>query len=126
AYPARMLALLISDVPGDDPADIASGPTVGDPGTPERALNVLRRRGVEPPPAVAAFLVRGGDPVRPGDPRLSRAETRIIAAPARSLEAAADLARDRGVEPVILGDAIEGEAQEVAAAHAAQALRHDV
>lgn len=123
AYPARMVALMISDVPGDDPADIASGPTVGDPGTPERALEILRRRGVEPPPAIAAFLARGGDPVRPKDPRLARTENVIIAAPAQSLDAAADVGRAAGVEPVILGDAIEGEAREVAATHAREALR---
>jgi hydroxypyruvate reductase len=122
AWPARTVALMISDVPGDDAADIASGPTVGDPGTPDRAREILRCRGVEPPPAIAAFLARGGDPVRPGDPRLSRTENRIIAAPALSLQAAADLARSNGVEPVILGDAIEGEAQGVAAAHAAEAI----
>ncbi len=122
AFPARMVVLMISDVPGDDPADIASGPTVGDPGTPERALEILRRRGVEPPPAVADYLARGGDPVRPDDPRLARTENIIIAAPARSLEAAAETARAAGVEPVMLGDAIEGEAQEVAARHAAEAL----
>jgi glycerate 2-kinase len=123
AYPARTVALMISDVPGDNPADIASGPTVGDSGTPSLAQEILRRRGVEPPPAVVAFLARGGDPVRAGDPRLSRTENHVIAAPAMSLAAAAGLARAEGIEPVILGDAIEGEAQEVAAAHAAEALR---
>ena len=123
AFPARIVALMISDVPGDDPADIASGPTVGDPGTPERALAILRSRGVEPPPAVAAYLARGGDPVRPDDPRLARTENRVIAAPAQSLDAAAELARSAGLEPVLLGNAIEGEAQEVAAAHVAEAIR---
>lgn len=123
AWPGRMLALLISDVPGDDPADIASGPTVGDAGTAGQAPDILRRRGVEPPPAIAAFLARGREPIRPDDPRLARAETRIIAAPARSLEAAAVLARREGIEPVILGDTVEGEAQAVAAAHAAEAVR---
>lgn len=122
AWPARMLALLISDVPGDDPADIASGPTIGDPGTPDEALTILHRHGIEPPAAIAAFLAQGGDAVRPGNPRLARTETRIIAAPARSLEAAADLARREGIEPVILGDSIEGEARDIAAAHAAEAL----
>lgn len=123
AFPAKLQALLISDVPGDDPADIASGPTVGDPGTPARALEILRRRGVEPPPAIAEALSRGGDPVRTDDPRLARTETRIIAAPTQSLDAAAAIARDAGIKPVLLGDALEGEAQEVAAAHAAEALR---
>ena len=123
AWPARTLALMISDVPGDDPADIASGPTVGDAGTAERALSILRRRGVEPPPAVAAFLAKGGMPVLPDDPRLGRTENVVIAAPIQSLEAAAARVRAAGATPVILGDAIEGEAREVARAHVAEALR---
>ncbi len=123
AFPARTLALLISDVPGDDPADIASGPTVGDNGTAERALAILRRRGVEMPPAVASFLAKGGMPVLPDDPRLARTENVVIAAPIQSLEAAADIARRAGVTPVTLGDAIEGEAREVAAEHVAEAVR---
>ncbi len=123
AFPARTLALLISDVPGDDPADIASGPTVGDTGTAERALAILRRRNVELPPAVASFLAKGGMPVLPDEPRLARTENVIIAAPIQSLEAAAEVARRAGVLSVILGDAIEGEAREVAAEHVAEVLR---
>jgi hydroxypyruvate reductase len=123
AYPARTLALMISDVPGDDPADIASGPTVGDSGTAERALSILNRRGVEMPRGVASFLAKGGMPVLPDDPRLALTENVVIAAPIQSLEAAAEAARRAGATPVILGDAIEGEAREVAAGHVAEALR---
>lgn len=122
AWPAQMLALLISDVPGDDPVDIASGPTVGDPGASAEALVILHRQSIEIPPAVEKLLSQARPQIRPDDPRLSRTETRIIAAPVHSLEAAADLARRRGVRPIILGDAIEGEAQHVAAAHIREAL----
>ncbi len=125
AYPARTLALMISDVPGDDPADIASGPTVGHGGDAARALASLERWGVAPPPAVAAFLEAGGDPLGPDDPRLARVENRVIAAPAQSLAAAAEMAQRAGVEVRMLGDAIEGEAREVAAAQAAMALEID-
>ena len=121
AYPARMLALMISDVPGDDPGDIASGPTVGHRGDAARALATLARWGVTPPASIAAFLHAGGDPVLPDDPRLSRVENVIYAAPAQSLAAAADLARAQGYVVDILGDAVEGEARDVAAAHAALA-----
>lgn len=122
AYPARMLALMISDVPGDDPGDIASGPTAGHRGDAARALASLAAWGVEPPPSITAYLAAGGDPVLPDDPRLSRVENVIYAAPAQSLAAAADLARAHGYPVEILGDAIEGEAREVAARHAALAL----
>jgi hydroxypyruvate reductase len=121
AWPARMLTLLISDVPGDDPGDIASGPTVGHRGDAARALAVLERWGVVPPASIRRHLEAGGDPVLPDDPRLSRVENVIYAAPSQSLAAAADLARAQGFAVDILGDAIEGEAREVAAAHAALA-----
>lgn len=126
AWPARMLALLISDVPGDDPADIASGPTVGNRGTPAEALEILHRRGIVAPPAITTLLTtlvsEEWPQITPDDPRLARTETRIIAGPAQSLDAAANLARSGGVRPVILGDAIEGEAQQIAAIHAREAL----
>ncbi|NBD30108.1 MAG: DUF4147 domain-containing protein [Alphaproteobacteria bacterium] len=122
AYPARMLALMISDVPGDAPGDIASGPTVGDAGDAARAAQVLAQWGVTPPPAVAAHLAQGGAPVPPGDPRLSRVENVVYAAPSQSLEAAADLARLGGIEVMLLGADIEGEAREIAARHARLAL----
>lgn len=118
AYPARMLALMISDVPGDDPGDIASGPTVGHDGNAQRALAALARWGVTAPDPIRRFLRDGGAPVRPDDPRLSRVENVICAAPAQSLAAAAALAQSAGHDVEILGDAIEGEAREVAAAHA--------
>lgn len=114
AAPAHVVALLISDVPGDDPSVIASGPTVADPTTSEQALAVLKRYDIDAPPAVLAWLARPeSESVKPGDPRLAAAETHIIAAPRLSLAAAADLARAMGVTPVVLGDAIEGEAAEV-------------
>jgi hydroxypyruvate reductase len=114
--------LLISDVPGDDPGSIASGPTVGHAGDAALALATLARWGVTPPASVARYLAAGGDPLAPDDARLSRVENRVVAAPAQSLAAAADLAREEGCDVEILGDAIEGEAREVARAHAALAL----
>jgi len=122
AQPARMLALMISDVPGDDPGDIASGPTVGHTGDAARALAALDRWGVTPPASIRSFLEAGGDPVRPDDPRLGRVENVIVAAPSQSLEAAAGMAQAQGCSVEILGDAIEGEAREVARDHAARAL----
>jgi hydroxypyruvate reductase len=123
-HPARVLTLLISDVPGDDPIDIASGPTVADPTTCADALALVRRYGIALPPAVQAVLERGdGESVKPGDARLVRAETRMIATPQRALEAAAAVARDAGVTPVILGDALEGEARDVGKVLAGIALQ---
>ncbi len=128
AFPARLAALLISDVPGDDPAVIASGPTVADPTTFADARAILARRGVEPPEAARRHLEEARDETpKPGDPRLARVTNTLIAAPQRSLEAAAEVARAAGVTPVILGDAIEGEAREVGnvmAGIAAGASRH--
>jgi hydroxypyruvate reductase len=122
AWPARMLALMISDVPGDDPAFIGSGPTVGDGSTPAEARAVLERWGVEVPASVSAVLAGRTGVVPPGDPRLSRVENVVFAAPAQSLEAAAAMARADGIEVRVLSDALEGEARDVAAAQAAQAL----
>ena len=117
--PARVVTLLISDVPGDDPADIASGPTVADPSSCGDALRVLDRYDIHAPQRVRAFLESGRDEtIKPGDPRLARATHRLIAAPNLALAAAARLAREHGVEPLILGDAIEGEAREVGRDHA--------
>jgi glycerate 2-kinase len=122
-HPARLLALLISDVPGDDPVDIASGPTVPDPTTLADARALVARHGIDLPAAIAAALDDpANESVKPGDPRLARAETRIIAAPMASLEAAAAKARALGLVPRILGDAIEGEARAVGAEMARQAL----
>jgi hydroxypyruvate reductase len=115
AYPARVVTLLISDVPGDDPAIIASGPTVADPTTFADARAILAKYGISPPAAVAAHLAAARDETpKPGDPRLSRAEMRIIATPQASLTAAAEIAKSAGIAPLILGDSIEGEAREVA------------
>ena len=122
AWPARLIALMISDVPGDNPAEIASGPTVADRQSPQAALDALRHWGVTPAPSILEFLTAGGDPLSPEDPRLSHVENRIIAAPAQSLQAAAELARAQGCDVEILGDALEGEAREVARTHAALAL----
>ncbi len=123
AYPARIVSLLISDVPGDDPAVIASGPTVADPTTFADARAVLARHRITEPAAVIDHLrTAAEESPKPGDPRLARTETVIVARPMQSLEAAARVARAAGVEPVILGDALEGEARELAAAHARLAL----
>ena len=121
AYHSKMLVLMISDVPGDNPGDIASGPTVGDTGDAARALAALAQWGVEPPASVRTYLEAGGAPLPPDDTRLSRVENVIYAAPAQSLAAAADLARADGIEVRILGDALEGEAREEARRQARQA-----
>ena len=124
AAPARVVTLAISDVPGDDPAIIASGPTVADPTGSADALAVLRKYRITEPAAVAAHLqAGGGETPKPGDPRLKNSHTVVVATPRVSLEAAAKVARDAGFAPVILGDAIEGEAREVAREQAALARR---
>ncbi|ABD56843.1 glycerate kinase type-2 family protein [Jannaschia sp. CCS1] len=123
AYPARMLALMISDVPGDDPGDIASGPTVGHGGSAARTLEELDKWGVTPAPSIQNYLEKGGNPVLPDDPRLARTDNVIYAAPSQSLAAAAESARAEGYTVEMLGDSIEGEAREVAADHAARALK---
>jgi len=112
--PARIVTLMISDVPGDDPADIASGPTCADASSCADALRILERYAIIPPPRVRAFLEDGRDEsIKPGDARLARASHRIIASARASLGAAAAVARAHGVTPLILGDSIEGEAREV-------------
>jgi glycerate 2-kinase len=114
AAPARIVSLIISDVAGDDPSVIASGPTTPDTTTLADAKAVLKRYGIVPPPAVQARLDDGkSETPKPGDPAFSRSETRIIAAPQASLMAAAEVARRAGYRPLILGDALEGEAKEV-------------
>jgi hydroxypyruvate reductase len=112
--PAKVVTLLISDVPGDDPTDIGSGPTVGDPTTCADALGILERYHIELGPQVRDALTSGrGESVKPSDPRLRGIETRLIATPQMALEAAAAAARAQGVEPVILSDRLEGEARDV-------------
>ena len=115
AAPARVVSLLISDVPGDDPAVIASGPTVADPTTFADALAILEKYNIDAPASVVAHLKAAAEETpKPGDPRLAGCETLMIARPQDSLEAAAAAAREAGVTPVILGDSLEGEAREVA------------
>ncbi len=122
-HPARVLTLAISDVPGDHLIDIASGPTVGDPTTCADALEIARRHGIDLPAPARALLESGrGESVKPDDPRLAGATTRLIATPYMALEAAAAVARRAGVTPIILGDRVEGEAREVARAFAGVAL----
>ena len=123
-HPARVLTLLISDVPGDRPLDIASGPTVADPTTCADALDIVRRHGIELPAAARELLESGrGESVKPGDARLAGARTRIVATPQMSLEAAAEVARAAGLPAHILGDAIEGEARDVGKVMAGIALQ---
>jgi len=123
-HPARVLNLLLSDVPGNDPIDIASGPTVPDPTTCADALNILRRYAIDVPPQVLALLESGeGETLKPGDTRLPVIETHFIATPQMALEAAARVAREAGLEAHILGDAIEGEARDVAKTLAGIALQ---
>lgn len=121
AYPAQMLALMISDVPGDDPSDIASGPTVGYAGNAAQAVATLAKWGVTPPDSVAAYLAKGGAPLSPDDPKLAHVENRVISAPSQSLAAAQSIAQQAGVDTRILGDAIEGEARDEAALQIAMA-----
>lgn len=118
AYPARVKSLIISDVPGDDPSVIASGPTVPDPSSREQALAILRRYGIDHPAAAARLADPASETPKPGDPRLARAEVRTVAAPMTSLRAAAQAAEAAGWRALILGDAIEGEARHVGAVHA--------
>ncbi len=118
--PAHVVTLLISDVPGDDPSVIASGPTVPDPTTCSDALAILRKYSIDEPAAAVEYLRRGHDETpKPGDPRLAGAETILIGTPQASLEAAAAVAQAAGLTPLILSDAIEGEARDVALVHSA-------
>lgn len=113
-HPAQVITLAISDVPGDKLGDIASGPTVADATTCGDALAIVRRYGIELPAGIREVLESGrGESVKPGDARLARAQTTLIATPQMALEAAAEVARAAGVTPYILGDSIEGEARDV-------------
>lgn len=124
AAPARVVTLAISDVPGDDPAVIGSGPTVPDPTTFADASTVLAKYRLIPPPAVAAHLLAAREETpKPGDPIFAQARFALVASPQESLSAAADLAQRRGVTPIVLSDRIEGEAREAARVHAAIALQ---
>ncbi len=124
AWPAPVLALLLSDVPGDDPAVIASGPTIPDPTTRGDAQAVLAQYGITPPDSVRRWLddPRSETP-KPGDERISRAAWKMIGTPAGALEAVAHRARRLGLRVVNLGDRVQGEAREVARRHARLARR---
>jgi len=120
--PARVVTLAISDVPGDDPAVIASGPTVPDASTCTDAMSILRRYRIEVPSAALHGLQSGAfETPKPGDPRFDGHAVHLIATPQQSLQAAADLAREHGIEAHILSDEIEGESREVGKVHAALA-----
>jgi len=112
AAPARVVTLAISDVPGDDPAVIGSGPTVPDPTTFADVRAIISRYGISPSPAVAARLAQDHDET-PKPESLPRTEIRLIATPAMALQAAAEAARAHGLAPLILGDALEGESREM-------------
>ena len=123
ASPAGIVSLLISDVPGDDPAVIASGPTVADPTTTEDALDVIEKFAINVPAAVAdALRSAAAETPKPGSPAFESTDTRIVARSQGSLEAAASKVEEMGWTAVILGDAIEGEARDVARQHATLAL----
>ncbi|MGH1353691.1 MAG: glycerate kinase type-2 family protein [Thalassovita sp.] len=120
AHPARVVSLIVSDVPGDDPAQVASGPTVPDAVGRAEALAAVRDYGITLPPKIVAFLDSAPeDAPNPDDPRFANNEVHVIASAAKSLEAAATLAESKGISTAILSDAIEGEAREVAKVHAA-------
>jgi len=122
ASKAPVVALIISDVTGDDPTHIASGPCAPDPTTYADALEILRRYRVTPPNSIKRRLERGADETpKPGDPVFSRVQNKVIATAHRSLEAAAEVFRRNQIQPVILGDAVTGEASEVAKVLAALA-----
>jgi hydroxypyruvate reductase len=126
--PAQVVTLGISDIPGDDASVIASGPTVADPTTRAEALAILIKYGIEVPANVRARLESPEcETPKPGDPRLARCETHVIATAQQALQAAAALARRHGVTPLVLGDSIEGESRDIALMHAAivrQIARH--
>lgn len=120
AYPARVVTFVVSDIPGDDPALVSSAPTIASHTTREDALKVVETYGLDLPEAAMAQLRSPeADAPLPGDLRFTRNEVHLVASAAKSLEAAASLAKSRGIEAVILSDAMEGEAREVGRVHAA-------
>jgi hydroxypyruvate reductase len=119
AAPARVVSLVISDVPGDDLSMIASGPTIGDPTTSAQSLDIIVKYNIPVPTAVLEWLhSEYSETPKPEDPRLAGATARLIATPQASLEAAAAVAREHGLSPLILGSSIEGEARDVGLVHA--------
>jgi glycerate 2-kinase len=124
AAPARMVTLAISDVPGDDPAVIASGPTVPDPTSFADARAVLAKYRIDEPQSVIAYLAAAVDETpKPGDAIFQNARYTLIASPQQALAAAADAALGQGVVPIVLSDRIEGEARDIGLMHAAIALQ---
>jgi glycerate 2-kinase len=124
AFPARVETLVISDVPGDDISAVGSGPTVADPTTFADALAIVERYRLDLPASVMARLKSANDETpKPGDPRLETATVHLIASPQQSLETAASIAKQNGFAPLILGDAIEGEAKDIGIAMAGIALQ---
>jgi glycerate 2-kinase len=124
AAPAPIVTLAISDVPGDDPAVIASGPTVPDPTSFADARAVLAKYRIDEPRAVVAHLATAAEETpKPGDPIFGRTRFKLIATPQLALAAAAEAAVARGITPIVLSDRIEGEARDVASVHAAIALQ---
>lgn len=123
---APVVALVVSDVTGDDPTHIASGPCAPDPTTFQDAIGILERYAVQPPPAVSAHLARGAhgeiaETPKAGDRAFAKTENRVIATARQSLQAAADYFRSHGITPAILGDSVTGEAREVAKVYGALA-----
>jgi glycerate 2-kinase len=120
--PARVVTLAISDVPGDDPSIIASGPTVADATSCADAVAILQRYGIEVPGAIMSLLEQGAlETPKPGDPLFAGHQVHLIATPQQSLQAAADAARTAGLDAHILSDEMEGESREVGKVHAALA-----
>jgi hydroxypyruvate reductase len=122
-YPARLITLAISDVPGDNPDAIGSGPTVGDGTTLADARAVIAQYGIKVSDEIARALADpANETLKPGDPKLSSAEYRIVAAPKASIAAGAEVAKAAGYAIEVLGDSLEGEARDVGREHAARAL----
>jgi hydroxypyruvate reductase len=123
AFPARVVSLVISDVPGDDPSTVASGPTVPDPTTRHQALAILDKYKLDVAPSVRSFLAtEASETPKPDSSVFASSDTRMIATPKLSIDAAAGVARDAGYAVIDLGDDLEGEARDVGAAHARLAL----
>jgi hydroxypyruvate reductase len=119
AYPARVISYLISDVPGDDPSVIASGPTVADPTTYADALRVLKKYSITPPKSVLQRLEKAEDETpKEGSKFLDKSVLVMLATPQDALDTAAEFAKSKGINSIILGNAIEGEAKDVAKVHA--------
>lgn len=121
-HPAKLLTLLISDVPGDEPSQIASGPTVGESSTPQDAIAILNRYGMSVSDRILRAITTASCVIPIDDSRLARSQSIVIAAPSHSLAATAEIASRAGLDVRILGDALEGEARDLGARQASQAL----